>query len=207
MQFEDPQDRATGYLILRHLYDGDVIEWPIADDHPLRHVFTALEAQGYIARWDRTWPLHDRYRLTDRGIATIKGVYKPAGADTIYNDLRRKNLGAAQRRAYLSQQGYDPVLWPLLHDPTTRWDRVRYDRGSYYDWFWDDQPTYHHHHHEQRADDAGYVRDPDVDDPTARDAAAAQRAVGAAPFVVDLDREAGSSGPGVRQSAIDRDVS
>ena len=67
MQFADPKQRANAYLILRHLYDGDVIEWPIDDAHPLRKIFHALEQQGYIARWDRMWPLHDRYRLTEAG--------------------------------------------------------------------------------------------------------------------------------------------
>src|ERR1041384_8053051 len=114
MEFADPQDLSTAYLILRHLYDGDVIEWPIADDHPLKHVFTGLEAQGYIARWDRTWPKHDRYRLTDKGIAMIESVYRPTGAEAIYNAVRQRNLGPAQRRAYLQEQGYDPMLWPLL---------------------------------------------------------------------------------------------
>lgn len=197
MQFEDPQDLPTAYLILRHLYDGDVIEWPIAEDHPLRHVFAGLEAQGYIARWDRMWPLRDRYRLTDRGIAAIEGVYRPADADAIFNDVRGKNLGAAQRRAYLAQRGYDPGLWPLLHDPATRWDRFRYDRGSYYDWFWDDQPS-------NRSTDPGYdpghVRDPDDD-------SRAGRVVGAAPYVLDLDREAGGRAASASRSALDRDVS
>jgi hypothetical protein len=195
MQFEDPQELSTAYLILRHIYDGEVIEWPIADDHPLRHVFAVLEAQGYLARWDRTWPLHDRYRLTDLGIAAIEAVYKPAGAQWIYDDVRSRNLNAAQRRAYLAQQGYDPVLWPLLHDPSTRWDMWRHDRGSYYDWFWEDQQPYRHHHGHGSA---GYVRDPDID--------TGQRTV---PYVVDLDREAhaGRSGTGTGPAARDHDVS
>jgi len=68
MPFADPRAAATAYLILRHLYDGDIIDWPSPDDHPLREVFAQLEAQGYVARWDRVWPLHDRYRLlTEKG--------------------------------------------------------------------------------------------------------------------------------------------
>jgi hypothetical protein len=193
MQFEDPQDLSTAYLILRHLYDGEVIDWPIADDHPLRHIFAALEAQGDIARWDRTWPRHDRYRLTDQGIATIEAVYKPAGAQLIYNDVRSRNLSAAQRRAYLSQQGYDPLLWPLLHDPSTRWDMWGQDRGGYYDWFWDDQQPYRHRH--------GHVA---PDDPA--DAGLSNRAV---PYVVDLDREArgGGTDSGTERAIADHDVS
>jgi hypothetical protein len=191
MQFGDPQELSTAYLILRDIYDGGAIDWPIADDHPLRHVFAGLEVQGYLARWDRTWPLHDRYRLTDLGIATIEAVYRPAGAESIFNDVRSRNLNAAQRRAYLAQQGYDPVLWPLLHDPSTRWDMWYQDRGGYHDWFWEDQLPYRHH----RPDD-------DRDDRRAD-----QRRT--APYVVDLDREAagGAAAGGAAPAATDHDVS
>jgi hypothetical protein len=191
MEFADPQDKATAYLILRHLYDGDVIEWPIADDHPLRHVFAALEAQGHVARWDRMWPRHDRYRLTDLGIATIEAVYRPAGAEAVYQGLRSRNLAAAQRRAYLVDQGYDPVLWPLLHDPTTHWELWRNDRGRYHDWFWEDQLPYRRRH---SAPAQGYVDtsstgvDLDDDDDDTDEAVAQRRGAGA--YVVDLDREA-----------------
>lgn len=214
MQFEDAQDLPAAYLILRHLYDGDVIEWPIAGDHPLHHVFGALEAQGYIARWDRVWPLHDRYRLTDKGIATIEGVYRPAGAEAIYHDIRNRNLAAAQRRAYLAQQGYDPVLWPLLHDPTTHWDMFHRDRGRYYDWFWEDQLPYRHR---RSYGSTGYVPDPDIEDstvgPSVNDPAGqAPRVLGAVPYVVDLDREAASSSgsdlvTGAEPATADYDVS
>lgn len=202
MQFEDPQELSTAYLILRHLYDGDVIDWPIADDHPLRHLFAALETQGDIARWDRTWPRHDRYRLTDQGIAAIEAVYKPAGAQSIYSDVRSRNLDAAQRRAYLSQQGYDPLLWPVLHDPSTHWDTWRQDRGSYYSWFWDDQPYRYHRGYGS----PGYVSDQDVGDPADSRPLAHQRTV---PYVVDLDREAHASGAdaGAGPVTADHDVS
>jgi len=208
MQFEDPQDLSTAYLVLRHLYDGDVIEWPIADDHPHRNVFAALEAQGYIARWDRTWPRHDRYRLTDQGIATIEGVYRPTGAEAIYNDVRSRNLSAAQRRAYLVQQGYDPVLWPLLHDPSTHWDTYRQDRSRYHDWFWEDQLPYRRRR--------GYAStsggdDLDLDDDDGDDdgqqQAPQQRVV---PYVVDLDREANAGSAtdlDTAPAAADYDVS
>lgn len=153
MQFGDPQDQSTAYLILRHLYDGEVIEWPIGDDHPLRHVFAALEVQGYVARWDRMWPLRDRYRLTELGIATIEAVYRPAGAQDFYADLRQRNLNAVDRRAYLQRHGFDPVLWPLLHDPSTHWDRYRDEGGGYYDWFWEDvAPPPASRHHQPRDD-------------------------------------------------------
>ncbi|HEU0031406.1 MAG TPA: hypothetical protein VFQ53_12295 [Kofleriaceae bacterium] len=139
MQFADPQELSTAYLILRHLYDGDVIEWPIADDHPAHGVFAALEAQGYIARWDRLWPMRDRYRLTDKGIATIESMYKPAGADAFFDDLRNQNLSPADRRSYLQTAGYDPTLWPLLHDPSTHWDTYRLYGSRYHDYIWEDQ--------------------------------------------------------------------
>ena len=45
MQFADPRSTATAYLILRHLYDGDIIEWPIPDDHPQREIFAQLDVQ------------------------------------------------------------------------------------------------------------------------------------------------------------------
>jgi hypothetical protein len=202
MQFGDPQEQSTAYLILRHIYDGDVIEWPIADDHPLRHIFAALESQGYVARWDRVWPLHDRYRLTDQGIAAIEAVYRPAGAESIYNDVRGRNLSAVQRRAYLAQQGYDPVLWPLLHDPSTHWDMYRQDRGSYYDWFWEDQQPYRYRRH------GVYTRDPNLPDLDDVGTAAALQPQRTVPYVVDLDREAsaGASDPAGLASA-DYDVS
>jgi len=206
MQFEDPRELSNAYLILRHLYDGDVIEWPIADDHPLRHIFAAMEAQGEIARWDRTWPLHDRFRLTDKGIATIEAIYKPSGADSIYNDVRGRNLSAAQRRAYLQQQGYDPVLWPLLHDPSTHWDMWRQDRGRYHDWFWEDnQPVPYRHRH-----GSSYVGDPDLNEAADPDVAPLSPRV--VPYVVDLDREANAGGgadlvTGAEPAATDYDVS
>lgn len=204
MQFEDPQDLATAYLILRHLYDGDVIDWPVPDDHPLRHVFAGLEAQGYIARWDRIWPLHDRYRLTDQGIAAIEAVYRPAGAQAIYHAVRGRNLSAAQRRAYLVQQGYDPVLWPLLHDPATHWSAWRDDRGDYYDWFWEDHLPYRHRR------SPGYVPDPADVNPAVIVPASQLQGRGALPYLVDLDREAAASGadlPGAGQASSDHDVS
>lgn len=209
MQFEDPQELSNAYLILRHLYDGDVIEWPISDDHPLRRVFAAMEAQGYIARWDRVWPLHDRYRLTDKGIAAIEEVYKPAGAESLYNDLRGRNLSAAQRRTYLQQQGYDPVLWPLLHDPSTHWDMYRQDRGRYYNWFWEDQLPYRHR---RGYGSSGYFGNSDLDDDESdddddSDDSQQQPTARVIPYVVDLDREADAGSSGVEPAATDYDVS
>ncbi len=138
MQFADPSAGATAYLILRHLYDGDVIEWPIADDHPLRGVFAQLEAEGYVARWDRVWPLHDRYRLTEKGIATIEAVYRPAGSEAFFDELRRANLNPAGRRGYLQTRGFDPNLWPLLHDPSTHWSTYQQTGARYHAYVWED---------------------------------------------------------------------
>jgi hypothetical protein len=99
MPFSSPERAALSYLILRQLYDGDVIEWPVGDDHPLAGVFGALEAQGYIARWDRIWPLRDRYRLTERGIAAIEAVYRPNDAEAVWQRLRAERPKG--RRAWL----------------------------------------------------------------------------------------------------------
>jgi hypothetical protein len=139
MPFSNARSAATSYLILRHLYDGDIIDWPLSPDHPLRAHFDALEAQGVIARWDRIWPLSDRYRLTEKGIAALEAIYRPTGADAFYESLRAENLPPHQRRARLQAQGLDPVIWPILHDPFTHWSTVGEDPGRYYAYLWDDQ--------------------------------------------------------------------
>ncbi|HET9622226.1 MAG TPA: hypothetical protein VFP84_12725 [Kofleriaceae bacterium] len=207
MEFASPQEKATAYLILRHVYDGDVIEWPIGDDHPLRHIFLALEAQGLLARWDRTWPLHDRYRLTDKGIAAIEAVYKPGEAEQIMREVRAQRMSARQRRAYLTQRGYDPYVWPVIHDPATSWDMDWDDGeigyGTYYGTFWEDDLGYRSRRDvdEARAPalDVPALEVADSDDPgLAKTAAAA--------YVVDLDREAGADG-GAGPTAMDYDVS
>lgn len=192
MQFADPQSTSTAYLILRHLYDGDIIEWPIPEGHPQHHVFAGLEAQGYVARWDRVWPLHDRYRLTEKGIAAIEAVYRPAGAEAFWDDLCRRNLSPPDRRSYLQSHRLDPVLWPLLHDPSTHWSTYASAGSRYQAYIWSDhrpqKPTraskrkalkpsgvkigggprvVHHHHHHHDHDPRHH-----------------------APYLVDLDRQA-----------------
>lgn len=204
MQFADPRATATAYLILRHLYDGDVIEWPVPDDHPLRDVFQQLEAQGYVARWDRVWPLRDRYRLTDRGIAAIEAVYRPAGAEAFFEDLRRRNLAPGDRRGYLQSQGLNPALWPLLHDPSTHWSTFHTLGARYHAYVWEDmQPpkrvrpskrkgggggvrVVHHDHHHHHV--VHHVRPPKH-------------------HVVDLDREVHDPLPATAPTAADYDVS
>jgi len=139
MQFADPQATSVAYLILRHLYDGDIIEWPVPDDHPQRGIFMGLEQQGYVARWDRVWPLSDRYRLTEKGIALIESIYRPAGAEAFFDDVRRQNLAPNDRRAYLVSRRLDPVLWPLLHDPSTHWSTFHQTGSRYQSYIWEDQ--------------------------------------------------------------------
>lgn len=191
MQFADPKDRATAYLILRHLYDGDVIEWPVPDDHPQHVIFRELETQGLIARWDRTWPKRDRYRLTEQGIATIEAVYRPAEAHTRWDQLR--GYDRPTRRRMLTDWGYDPWLWVVLHDPSTQWDRYGDDGSLWADDLWSDQ--------RKRTRSAEHV-EADGDD-------AATAAV-VPPVVVDLDREAASRDVGDTAHApahLDYDVS
>jgi hypothetical protein len=139
MQLGDPRANATAYLILRHLYDGDIIDWPIPPDHPQKPIFDWLETQGYVARWDRMWPLHDRYRLTEKGIATIEAVYRPAGADTFFDDLRARNLAPQQRRQWLQSRQLDPILWPVLHDPATHWSTYGAETARWLAYIWEDQ--------------------------------------------------------------------
>lgn len=208
MQFADPRATSTAYLILRHLYDGDIIEWPIGEDHPLREVFVGLEAQGYVARWDRIWPLSDRYRLTEKGIAAIEGVYHPAGAEALFDNMRQMNLSPNDRRAYLQSHGLNPMLWPFLHDPSTHWSTFHSTPSRYWAYVWEDQSpikkrkrmkppkvggggnigrgnvvrVHHHHHHHHHPD-------PPV-----------------APYLVDLDRQAEDTG-GTAPTGPDLDVS
>jgi hypothetical protein len=139
MPFSTPRNAATSYLVLRHLYEGDVVEWPLPEDHPQKRLFDALEAQGFVARWDRVWPLSDRYRLTERGIGALEAVYRPADAEAFYERIRAQNLPPAGRRAALAQARLDPVVWPILHDPFTHWSTVDADQGRYYRYFWEDQ--------------------------------------------------------------------
>jgi hypothetical protein len=197
MQFADPQQRANAYLILRHLYDGDVIEWPIDPGHSLKHLFDALELQGFIARWDRMWPLHDRYRLTEAGIAAIEAVYRPGGADVVWNDLRGRNLTVIQRRTYLIDHGYDPFLWVILHDSSTYWDTYYDDPGIYYGYVYEDAMPYQHR---------GFIDDGPVimdSGPGYIDGGPSQPA-----YNVDLDREAAGPGADLSSAAApDYDVS
>ena len=210
MQLADPQMVPVAYLILRQLYDGDVIDWPIPDDHALHALFSELEAQGYVARWDRMWPRHDRYRLTDLGIATIEAVYRPATSEALWFELRALALAPAARRAWLVRRGLDPRLWPVVHDPTTHWDSWADDHGLYYGWLWEDEQPYRRRRPLVTTtaaatddDDPDGVELEDDDD----DDELASPAVRAVAHVVDLDREAGLDGDAPEPASADYEVS
>jgi hypothetical protein len=119
---------VVGLLILRQLYDGDVIDWPIPPDHPDKFVFDWLEEQGFVARWDRIWPLRDRYRLTPAGTGEIERWYDPASAESMIAEL--KAVPPKKRASWLASKGKDPLRWPALHDPYTHWETWRSDPGS-----------------------------------------------------------------------------
>lgn len=143
-------DWAVALLVMRHLYDGDAIDWPLASDHPKYPIFQQLESLGYIARWDRIWPLHDRYRLTEKGIREIEQHYRPADADRIFQQMRQSGARSAKaRQTLLRNQGVDPWHWTVLHDPYTHWSTWDTDSGSYYRQVWHDPPKRHRSTQEQ----------------------------------------------------------
>lgn len=128
----EQHDQTVSLLVLRHLYDGEVIDYPLPPNHPHAAVFERLVREGLINRWDRTWPLHDRYRLTDRGIARIETVYHPDEAEKLFQDMQQRNLRPSERRRELQQRGYDPLYWSTVHDPYTHWSTWDDDPGPYY---------------------------------------------------------------------------
>jgi hypothetical protein len=125
----DEQTTILELLVLRHLYEGDIVDWPLPDDHPDRALFNGLQKKGWIARWDRIWPLRDRYRLTEAGIAEIERQYDPAKAEAVLGELRKLDLKPRARAQWLRSRGYDPTVWPTLHDPYTHWETWRDDPG------------------------------------------------------------------------------
>ena len=126
------------FLVLRHLYDGDVIDWPLPEAHRHRPLLNLLEAQGFVARWDRIWPLTDRYRLTDKGMQRVEAMYKPQGAEAMFRHLREQNVDPVRRRTILVQARLDPWIWPLLHDPYTHWSSWLEMHGAWHDFVWED---------------------------------------------------------------------
>jgi hypothetical protein len=208
MQFADPRARGAAYLILRHLYDGDIIEWPIPDDHPMRPIFAQLEAEGYVARWDRVWPLHDRYRLTEKGIATIEAVYRPAGAPAFFDDIRRRNLPPVERRNMLLAQRLDPNLWPLLHDPSVHWTTFGTTGARWHQYFWEDQAPPRRRRRQPQmkmGGGGGGVRGGRVHHVVHH--VVHHRPPRHHPHVHDLDREADAAAPPIAPAAGDYDVS
>lgn len=115
--------------MLRHLYEGDLIDYPVPDDHADRPLFDGLERKGWIARWRRIWPLRHRYRLTERGIAEIERQYDPATGERVFAELRAQGIPPKQRGAWLRDRGYDPGRWSAIHDPHTHWETFRHDPG------------------------------------------------------------------------------
>lgn len=206
MQFADSQATSTAFLILRHLYDGDVIEWPIEDDHPQREIFAGLEAQGYVARWDRVWPLHDRFRLTERGIATIEAVYKPAGADAFFEEMRGRNLSPESRRSYLAARQLDPVLWPLLHDHSTHWSNYGTVPSPYLSYVWEDQQPPRRRRPPARSPGMNIGSGPRIRQPYDQQYPGVILMPQRDPQLVDLDREADDAG-GPVAAGSDYDVS
>jgi hypothetical protein len=126
--------RIVELLVLRHLYDGDLLDYPLPHEHPDWAVFDALEQRGWIARWDRIWPLRDRYRLTEAGIAEIERHYQAERGEELLGELRAARVPAEQRRRWLRDRGVDDDVWPELHDPHTHWESVRFDGGPLRRW-------------------------------------------------------------------------
>ena len=187
--FSNPRDSALGYLVLRHLHDGDIIDYPLPDDSPHVPLFQALEARGYIARWHRIWPLSDRYRLTELGVQTIESAYQPSGADEIFQQLRAQNLSPDGRRRLLQQRGLDPVLWPVLHDPYTHWLTWSDGPGPYHRYIWEDvgAATRARRREREREEEPGGIDEPYGSfEPFGGDGAAGSE-------LVDLDARAGLS--------------
>ncbi len=135
--FSNQRDATSALLILRHLHDGEAIDYPVPVDSPHAHLFAQLEADGYIERWDRFWPLSDRYRLTERGAQTIRSCYRPANAAAVMQQLRARHLAPPARPQALRAMGFDPALWPILHDPGTDWRLWPAQIGPFQRYVWE----------------------------------------------------------------------
>lgn len=193
---------AVALLVMRHLYDGDAIDWPLASDHPQFPVFHQLESLGYIARWDRTWPLHDRYRLTEKGIREIEKHYRPADAERIFQQVRQANAGSPKaRQAVLRQQGIDPWHWSVLHDPYTHWSTWDSDHGSYHRYFWQAPAASRRSSHNRKDSQAH------ADEPVGRAVPADQPWIDDRHVTVPLDEPAGVGGTSHWDDAPVRDLS
>jgi hypothetical protein len=163
---DDTSERAIRLLIMRALLDGDVIDYPIAADHRKHGLFSALEAEGLIARWDRMWPLHDRYRLTERGTSLIQRLQDPDAQD-FFERLKEQGLSPAARRKELRSRNLDPFDYSVVNDPYSSWETWDDDPGAFF----------------------LYVNEQDSEEPSDRPVishAAVPRSAG----VIDLDRDA-----------------
>lgn len=154
-------DDVVGLLILRHLHDGGVIDYPLRDDHPAASAMAALMSRGLVAMWDRIWPLHDRYRLTPAGMEWIEATYRPGRAEAVFQELRAAGIPVEARGRWLEERGHDPLRWPAVHDPYVNWDSWTDDPGV---WF-----LYVHDAHAQlreqrREKERRREREPDIDD-------------------------------------------
>jgi pentatricopeptide repeat protein len=138
---EDRIRRIVGVLILRHLHDGEEIDYPIPEDHRYRAVFEELETRGLIERWDRIWPLHDRYRLTPRGMAGIVAVRRPEEADQLFEEMHERGLAPRERHEYLIQHGYDPAVWSAVNDTSVTWTDWESDPGEYWRYVCEELPA------------------------------------------------------------------
>jgi hypothetical protein len=170
----EQEDLAVRLVVLRFLHDGEIVDYPIRDDDDLRAVFDVLEREGYLARWNRTWPLNDRYRLTEAGIAEIEKYYRPGPAENAHREMRERGLAPGDRQRWLRERGHDPFLWALLNDP-------------YIDWrsWWSHPGPYARYVFEQAAPREPALASSGSDIPEPRVAR---------PHLVDLDREVETDG-------------
>jgi hypothetical protein len=137
--FTNTRDTTLGMLILRHLHEGDVIDYPVDSDIPQAYIFRALETSGYIERWHRIWPLHDRYRITPQGLAALQKVYQPESAQATLAQLGAQAQNPYARRQLIQGRGVDPALWGALHDPHTHWMTFHQYPGPYHRYLYADR--------------------------------------------------------------------
>jgi hypothetical protein len=93
-------------------------------------------------------------------------------------------LSPPDRRAYLQSRQCDPLLWPLLHDPSTHWSTFQTVPARYLSYVWEDSQPPKRKRPPPTTYGVGRMA-PNVHPPVRRDRQ-----------LVDLDREA-SEGPEV----------
>lgn len=137
MMFSTHRESVIGLLVLRHLHTGNVIDYPAPESLPQIKILKTLEDNGFIERWNRLWPLADRYRLTAKGVQAIQAAYRPDNAEAVLQQLRARNLAPSARPQALRALGYDPNYWPILHDPHTHWMTWPELIGPYQRYIWE----------------------------------------------------------------------